>query len=103
VRGPESAGSSDGRVVEVINVETNERQRVTTNDGGGFTVKVKPGNYRVELALREGESLVRAPGVMQVNRNGLDAHADFIIGAGRLSRPRGPAYRTDDGLGSPVA
>jgi len=103
VRGPDSTGSSDGRVVEVVNVETNERQRVTTNDAGGFTFKVKPGNYRVELPLREGESLVRAPGVMRVNRSDLDAHADFIVGAGRLSRPRGPAYRTDDGLGSPVA
>jgi hypothetical protein len=40
---------------------------------------------------------------MHVNRTDIDAHADFIIGAGRVSRPRGPAYRTADGLGSPVA
>jgi hypothetical protein len=103
VRGPDSASSIDGRVVEVVNVETNERQRATTNTAGGFTFKVKPGNYRIELPLRNGESLVRAPGVMHVNRTDIDAHADFIIGAGRVSRPRGPAYRTDHGLGSPVA
>jgi hypothetical protein len=103
VRGPESTEAIEGRVVEVINVETNERQRVTTNNAGGFTFKVKPGSYRVELQLREGESLVKSPGVMNVNRSDVDAHADFVIGAGRISRPRGPAYRMDDGLGSPVA
>jgi hypothetical protein len=103
VRGPESAAALEGRIVEVVNVETNERQRVTTNSAGGFTFKVKPGRYRVELTLREGEAIVKGPGVMNVNRSDVDAHADFILGSARVSRPRGPAYRTDHGLGSPVA
>jgi hypothetical protein len=103
VRGPESAAALEGRIVEVINVETNERQRVTTNSAGGFTVKVKPGRYRVELTLRDGEAIVKGPGIMNVNRSDVDAHADFILGSARVSRPRGPAYRTDHGLGSPVA
>jgi hypothetical protein len=103
VRGPESVSAIEGRVVEVINLETNERQRVTTNNAGGFTFKVKPGRYRVELTLREGESLVKQPGIMNVNRSDVDAHADFVIGSVRVARPRGPAYRTDNGLGSPIA
>jgi uncharacterized protein YfaS (alpha-2-macroglobulin family) len=102
VRGRESAGAIEGRVVEAVNVETKERQRATTNNAGGFTFKVKPGTYRVELALRDGESLLKTPGVLNVNRSDVDAHADFVVGAGRASRPRGPAYRTDDGLGSPI-
>jgi len=110
VRGPQGATAIEGRVVEVVNLETNERQRVTTNNAGGFTVKVKPGQYRVELTLREGEAIVKAPGVMHVNRSDVDAHADFVISSGtggvsgRVMRPRAPAYRTvDHGLGSPIA
>ena len=61
-----------------------------------------PARYRVELPLRDGEALVRQPGVIHVNRSDVDADADFVIGSGRASRPR-PAYRVDDGLGSPVA
>ena len=103
VRGPEGAGSIEGRIVQVTNLETNERQRMSTNDSGAFAFRVKPGKYRVELALRDGESLVKQPDVMTVDRSNADAHADFIVGSVRVSRPRGPAYRVDDGLGSPVA
>jgi hypothetical protein len=103
VRGSESSAALEGRVVDVVNVQTNERQRVATNRTGGFTVKVKPGKYRVEVTLRAGEALVKEPGVMDVNRASRDAHADFVIGTVRVSRPRGPAYRVDHGLGSPIA
>lgn len=103
VRGPESTSAIEGRIVEVVNIETNERQRVTTNSAGGFTFKVKPGKYRVELMLRDGETLSKTPGVMNVNRSDVDAHADFVIGGQRISRPRTPAFRIDHGLGSPVA
>jgi Carboxypeptidase regulatory-like domain len=102
VRGPEKVATVVGRVVEVVNVETNERQRSTTNNAGGFSFRVKPGKYRVELSLREGESLVRSPGVLDVKHSDIDAHADFIVGARRVARPRGPASRTVDGLGYPI-
>ena len=103
VRGPERTAPVDGRIVEVVNVDTNERRRAMTNDAGAFMLRVKPGKYRVVLALRNGESLVKAPGVMEVSRSATDAHADFVIGTIHLSRPRNPAYRSDDGLGSPIA
>ena len=102
VRGPGQVAAIQGRTVEVVSLETNERQRVTTNSAGGFTVKVKPGKYRVELTLRHGEALLRQPGIMNVNRSDLDAHADFLVGA-RESRPRGAGTRTDISLGSPRA
>src|SRR4051812_45748654 len=49
VRGPEGTTPFDGRAVEVVNVDTGARQRVLTNSAGGFTFKVRPGKYRVEL------------------------------------------------------
>jgi hypothetical protein len=104
VRGPEGTSPIEGRQVAVINVDTGERQTATTNSAGGFSFKIKPGKYRVELALLQGESIVKKPGVINVNKSDVDAHADFVIGSGstRTSRPRfGP--RRDDGLGSPIA
>jgi len=103
VRGPEGTSAIEGRNVEVINVETGERQRATTNNAGGFTFKVKPGNYRVELTVLDGEMVVKKPDVIHVNRSDVDAHADFVLGAARISRPRNRAPRADDGLGSSIA
>jgi hypothetical protein len=103
VRGPEGTSPIDGRTVEVINVDTGERQQLATSNTGGFTFKVKPGKYRVQLRLQPGETLVKAPGVINVNRSDVDAHADFVIGVSRTARPRSPRLRGDDGLGSPIA
>jgi len=102
VRGPEGTTPIEGRSVEVINVETGERQRATTNNTGGFTFKVKPGNYRVEVTLLDGEMVVKKPDVIHVNRSDVDAHADFVLSSARVSRPRTRAPRADDGLGSAI-
>lgn len=101
VRGPGAMSPVDSRTVEVVNVATGERQRTATNDAGGFSFKVRPGQYRVELTLRDGETLVKQPGVISVNRSDVDAHADFVVRSVAVPRYRAP--RADDGLGSPVA
>jgi hypothetical protein len=103
VRGPEGTSAIEGRDVQIVNVDTGERQHTATNNAGGFTFKVKPGKYRVELSLHDGESLLKKPDVINVNRSDVDAHADFIVGAARVSRPRFRAPRADDGLGSAIA
>ena len=103
VRGPEGTSPIEGRVVEVVNLDTNERQRTTTSNVGGFTFKVKPGKYRVTVTLVEGESIIKQPGVMNVNRSDVDAHADFIIGVVKVVRPRFPAGSGDPALGFPIA
>jgi hypothetical protein len=103
VRGPEGTSPVEGRAVEVVNVETGERQKTTTSNSGGFTFKVKPGKYRVELALLDGEVMVKKPSVINVNRSDVDAHADFVLRASRLVKPRVPRMRGDDGLGAPIA
>jgi hypothetical protein len=103
VRGPDDSSAIEGRTVEVINVETGERQKVSTNNAGGFTFKVKPGKYRVTLALRAGEVLVKQPPIIDVNRSDVDAFADFVLGSSGVMRPRSPRLRGDDGLGAPIA
>jgi hypothetical protein len=102
VRGPEGTSSIEGRAVEVVNLDTNERQRTTTNNAGGFTFKVKPGKYRVHVTLMDGESIIKQPGVMSVNRSDVDAHADFILGSVRVLRPRYPSTQSDPALGAPI-
>lgn len=103
VRGPDDPSAIEGRTVEVINVATGERQRTSTNNAGGFTFKVKPGKYRVTLALRAGEVLVKQPPVIDVDRSDVDAFADFVLGSSGVMRPRSPRLRGDDGLGAPIA
>lgn len=103
VRGPEGTGPVDGRTVEVVNVATGERQRVVTNNAAGFTFKVKPGKYRIELTLHDGEQLVKSPGIIDVNRSDVDSGADFVIGGSTVARPRYHAPRADDGLGAAIA
>jgi hypothetical protein len=103
VRGPQGTSAIEGRTVEVVNVNTGARQSTTTNNAGGFTFKVPPGKYRVVLTLIEGEVIVKQPSVIDVNRSDVDAHADFVVGASRVIRPRWPRQRGEDGLGSPIA
>ncbi len=102
VRGLEGASPINRRTVEIINLDTGERYRTATSNGA-FTFKIKPGKYRVELTLRDGELLLKQPGVINVIRSDVDAHADFVVGASGVARPRYHAPRSDDGLGSPVA
>ena len=103
VRGPEGTSAVENRDVTVVNVDTGVRAQVKTNNAGGFTFKVAPGKYRVELALLPGEVIVKQPGVINVNRSDVDAHADFVVGSRKESRPRFSAPRIYDGLGSPSA
>lgn len=91
-----------GRAVEVLNLATGERQRTTTNTAGRFAFKLKPGKYRVQLTLHEGETIVKQPEVVSVNRNNVDARANFVLGTRRTARPRYQAPRVDDGLGSAI-
>ena len=100
---PEGTSPAIGRVVELVNIATRERHRASTGANGGFSFRVAPGEYRVELALREGEAVVRDPGVLRINRSQSEVDADIVLGSRGASRPRPPVYRTDDGLGSPVA
>jgi len=90
-----------GRTVEVVNVATGEKHSATTTDNGGFTIELPKGKYRLELQLHEGETLVKRPGIVDLDRGDIDSHIEFVVGAARTARR--PGYRLDNGLGSPIA
>ena len=103
IRGSAGSIPVEGRTVEIVNVATGQSQRVTTGGSGGFSMRLTPGNSnRVDLVLRAGESVVQRPGIIELDSSDPGARADFVVGP-PVSRPRGPAYRIDDGLGSPIA
>jgi hypothetical protein len=103
VTGPDGRFPVASRAVTVINLDTGERRTVRTSSTGGFTVKTAPGRYRVDLQLRPGESILKAPDIVTLDRGDIDSHIAFVVGTARASRPTGPAYRVDNGLGSPIA
>ena len=90
------------RVVEIVDVDTGERQRTTTNPSGGFSFKVKVAKYRVEIALNDGESLIAHPGVIDLSRTAVDARADFVVGSAHGTRQRYPHSTAGGGLGPPI-
>jgi hypothetical protein len=103
VHGPEGTSPVGGRTVEIVNVDTKERHTVTTSSNGGFTIKLPPGKYRLELQLQPGETLVKHPDIVKLDRGDIDSQIEFVVATARLLRPRGPAYHLDNGLGAPIA
>jgi len=103
VRGPEGTSPVVGRTVEVVNTATGERRSVQTAANGGFTIELPAGKYRLELQLKDGETLLKRPGIVDLDKGDIDTHIEFVLSAIRVSRPRGPAYRLNNGLGSPIA
>jgi Carboxypeptidase regulatory-like domain len=103
IRGTEGTSPVSGRTVEIVNITTGERHSATTSSNGGFSSHLPPGRYRIELPLRTGETLVARPEVVSLDKGGTDPHVEIVLGATRVVRPRGPAYRVDNGLGSPSA
>lgn len=102
VRGPEGTSPLAGRTVEIINEATGERHSVKTTDNGGFTIQLPAGKYRLELPLNAGETIVKRPGIVNLDKGDIDSHIEFVLSS-RIARPRGPAFRVDNGLGSPIA
>ncbi len=103
VRGPEGGTPVTGRTVEIVNVATGERRTAITSEAGGFSVDVPAGEYRLDLALRDGEMLVKRPDVVVLDQRDSASHVEFAVTPARVLRPRGPAYRVDNGLGAPSA
>ena len=86
VRASGSNAPLTGRKVTAIDVSSGARFDVTTAANGGYTIKVPVGKYRVEVELRQGESLAEAPADLEINTSDLDAGRDFLI----ASRPPAP-------------
>ena len=103
VRGPEGTSPVAGRTVEIVNVATGEKHSVTTARNGGFSIELPAGKYRLDMPLHDGETLLKRPGVVDLDRGDIDSHVEFVQANVRLTRPHAPVYRMDNGLGSPIA
>jgi hypothetical protein len=76
-----SAGTPlEARRVSAIDMTTEQRYDATTSKEGGYTIKVPPGRYRLEVELRGGDQLSKQPAQTQVNIGDVDAQMDFVIG-----------------------
>jgi len=76
-----SAGTPlEARRVSAIDMTSNEHYDATTSKEGGYTIKVPPGRYRLEVELRGGDQLAKQPAQTQVNIGDVDAQMDFVIG-----------------------
>ena len=67
------------RKVTAVNMETGARFDVSTTTTGGYTVRVPPGTYRLELELRAGEALATEPGSTEIDPGDLDAGRNFVV------------------------
>ena len=103
VRGPDGSAPFSGRTVEVTNDATVEKRTLETADNGGFSIMLPAGKYRVDLRLLPGEIITKRPGTVVLDRGDIDSHVEFLLSPSRVNRSKGPAYRVDNGLGSPVA
>jgi hypothetical protein len=66
--------------VSAINMATEEHYDATTAEGGGYTIKVPAGKYRLEVELLGGDVIATQPPQTDVNIGDLDAQLDFVIG-----------------------
>ena len=114
-RAPESRGTLTGTVraaegtspvvrrdLQIVNTETGARHAAQTAANGGFTIQLPIGRYRIDMPLRDGETLVKRPGIVDLGTGDVDSQIEFVIAPVRAARPRGPAYRLDNGLGAPI-
>jgi len=70
----------EGRRVSAIDMATEAHFDATTSKGGGYTIKVPPGRYRLEVELRGGDQLAQQPGQTNVNIGDVDETLNFVIG-----------------------
>lgn len=70
----------EGRRVTAINMANETHYEATTATNGGYTIKVPPGRYRLEVELRGGDQLARQPEQTNVNIGDVDERMDFVIG-----------------------
>jgi hypothetical protein len=91
------------RRVEVVNVTTGDRHAVSTSTNGGFTLKVPPGKYRLQVELRPGEAIVKGPDTIEITPSDMDNDIVVVITAAPPKPHPADNIRDTDGLGSPIA
>jgi uncharacterized membrane protein len=67
------------RKVAAINTMNGTRFEVSTASNGGYTIKVPPGTYRLEVETRPNEVVVTQPEPTEVNPSDIDSDRDFVL------------------------
>ena len=70
-----------GRGVRAVQVGTSQKFSAVTNVTGGFSIKVPPGDYHLEVDLQPGEKVVHDPGTVHINKSDLDANLEIVVGS----------------------
>lgn len=78
----------EGRKVTAVNVDTGDRISAVTSSTGGYTLKVPPARYRIEVELAAGEAIVKDAGTFTVSRSELQHDVDIRIGVKRAGTGR---------------
>jgi hypothetical protein len=68
-----------GRRVQAIALAGSAKYSAVTSLTGGFSIPVPPGKYRLEPDLLEGETVVKDPGIVDINKSDLDANREIVI------------------------
>ena len=73
-----------GRKITAVNEATGSRYEPSTADNGGYTLKVPSGTSRLDVELRQGESLEARPdATTSVNVGDVDASRNFVVSVRR--------------------
>lgn len=83
VSGPEGKTPVAGRRIHAINLDTGARASAVTSTTGGYTFKLPPGRYRVEVDLFAGETLTEGEGEFTLSESELQHDVDLRIGVRR--------------------
>jgi hypothetical protein len=70
-----------GRLVTATEVTTGAKYDASTSTTGGYTIKLPVGRYRLDVELRDGESVAEGPSELTLSASDLDAARDFVIAA----------------------
>ena len=74
-------GVAANRRVTAIDVATGVRTDTTTGTNGGYTMKLPPGKYRLEVELQGTEKVTEQPAETEITGSDLDSGRDFVIGS----------------------
>jgi hypothetical protein len=88
VRATDGAAPLVTRKVTAIHAATGARYETTTGTNGGYTIKVpQQGRYRIEVEVRQGETIAKGPEETDVNNGDLDTGRDFEITIAAAAKP----------------
>jgi hypothetical protein len=79
VSGNDGSTPVSARKVTAVNTGTGARFEASTAANGGYTIKVPPGSYRLEVELRANETVSKQPPTTDVNVGDLDADRNFVV------------------------